>query len=88
MIFSLDIASEASKVLSRLDRPTKQRITQRFEDLCRDPFDPRISAPLTNAGNLRKSRIGGWRIVFTVDRGRLVVFVVAIDRRGQVYHRI
>ena len=88
MIFKLDISSEASKALSRLDRPTKKRMTQRFEELCQDPFDPRLSSPLTNAGGLRKSRIGGWRIIFSVDHGRLVVFVVAVDRRGQVHQRM
>ena len=88
MIFKLDISSEAQKVLNRLDRPTKKRMTQRFEELCQDPFELRLSAPLTSAGGLRKSRIGGWRIIFSVDSGRLVVYVVTVDRRGQVYQRM
>jgi mRNA interferase RelE/StbE len=63
-------------------------MVRRFEELRQDPFNSRISAPLTNKGDLRKSRIGGWRIIFRVDRGELSVLVLTIDRRGQVYKRM
>jgi mRNA-degrading endonuclease RelE of RelBE toxin-antitoxin system len=46
------------------------------------------SAPLTHQGGLRKSRVGGWCIIFTVDRDNSVVHIVTIERRGQVCQRI
>jgi mRNA-degrading endonuclease RelE of RelBE toxin-antitoxin system len=56
--------------------------------LAEDPFDQRISSPLTNQEGLRKSRVGAWRIIFTVDEPERIVFIVMIERRGQVYQRI
>ena len=50
-----------------------------------DPFDPRLSAPLTEREGLRKSRVGGWRILFTADRATKVMYVLTVDTRGQVY---
>lgn len=78
MSYTLDLSDQAAKNLDRLDRPTRQRVAKRIDELVADSMGPRISRPLTGVGNLRKSRIGGWRIIFTVDRGRFAVYVVAI----------
>ena len=83
----IDVAHEAEKVLDRLDRPTERRIRQRIVLLAEDPFDLRLSAPLTEREGLRKSRVGGWRILFTADRAAKVMYVLTVDTRGQVYKR-
>lgn len=88
MTYSLDLSDQAAKDLDKMDRPIRQRVAKRIDELVADPMNPRISQSLTNAANLRKSRVGGWRILFTVDSGHLVVCVVTIARRGQVYKRI
>jgi mRNA-degrading endonuclease RelE of RelBE toxin-antitoxin system len=46
--YRVSISHEAEKVLDRLDRPTEQRIRARLVQLAADPFDPRLSAPLTD----------------------------------------
>ena len=79
------VAHEAERILDRLDRPTERRIRARVVQLAEDPFDPRLSAPLTERAGVRKSRVGGWRILFTVDRDAKVLCVLAVDTRGQVY---
>ena len=85
MTYRVAVAHEAEKILDRLDRPTEQRVRARFAQLAEDPFDPRLSAPLTERAGVRKSRVGGWRILFTVDRNAKVLYVVTVDTRGQVY---
>lgn len=72
-------------MLDRPDRPAERRIRQRMVLLSEDPFDPHISSPLTERAGLRKSRVGGWRILFTVDLDEKIVFVLTVDTRGQVY---
>ena len=85
MKYRVNVSHEAEKVLDRLDRPTERRLQARFIQLANDPFDPRLSAPLTERAGVRKSRVGGWRVLFTVDRDAMVVNVVTVDTRGQVY---
>jgi mRNA interferase RelE/StbE len=60
----------------------------RLDQFAEAPLDPRFSSVLTHQGGLRKSRVGGWRIIFAVDEERKAVSVVTIERRGQVYKRI
>ena len=88
MNFAVSVAREAEKLLDRLDRPVEQRIRARFVQLSVDPFDPRLSAPLTARQGIRKSRVGGWRILFTVDLEARVVYVLTVDSRGQIYKHL
>ncbi|MCU1234423.1 MAG: hypothetical protein JWP63_2390 [Candidatus Solibacter sp.] len=34
---------------------------------------------------MRKSRVGGWRILFTLNRDAEVIYILTVDTRGQVY---
>ena len=85
MSYRVEIAHEAEKVLDRLDRTTERRIGARLFQLSQDPFDPRLSSPLTEREGVRKSRVGDWRILFTVDRDSQVIYVATVATRGQVY---
>jgi mRNA interferase RelE/StbE len=83
--FRVRVAHEAEKILDRLDRSTEQRVRARFAQLAVDPFDPRLSAPLTDRPGIRKSRVGGWRILFSVDREAKAIYILTVDTRGQIY---
>jgi mRNA interferase RelE/StbE len=83
--YRITVSHEAEKILDRLDRQTERRLRARLGQLGDDPFDPRLSAPLTERQGIRKSSVGGWRILFSVDRDAMVVTVVTVDTRGQVY---
>jgi mRNA interferase RelE/StbE len=85
--FRVGVAHEAEKILDRLDRSTERRVRARLTQLAVDPFDPRLSAPLADRPGIRKSRIGGWRILFCVDRAAKAIYILAVDTRGQVYKR-
>lgn len=85
MSYRVVIAHEAEKILDRLDRPTERRIRTRIVQLAEDPFDPRLSAPLAERAGIRKSRVGGWRVLFMADRETKTMFVLTVDTRGQVY---
>lgn len=85
MSYRVVIAHEAEKILDRMDRPTEKRLRTRMIQLAEDPFDPRLSAPLTERAGVRKSRVGGWRILFIANRETNTLAVLTIDTRGQVY---
>jgi len=87
VIYTIRLSNRAIKELDRLDTRTRERIRERLRELADDPFSVRLSEPLTNKGDLRKSRVGGWRIIFRVHDDVLEVSVVTIARRGQVYKR-
>ena len=82
------LSNRAARDLDRLGRDVQTRMLERLELLAQDPYAPRLSAPLTSKGDLRKSRVGGWRIIFSVDDPAQTLSVLTIERRGQVYKRL
>lgn len=88
MKYEIRLSHRAERDLDRLDKPTQRRIVRRLEQLAEDPYDPRLSARLSGEGSLRKSRVGAWRIICQAIEETKIVYVVMIERRGQVYKRI
>jgi mRNA-degrading endonuclease RelE of RelBE toxin-antitoxin system len=82
------LSGRAAKDLDRLGRDTQQRIVRRLDQLAEAPFDSHLSIPLKNADGLRRSRVGAWRIIFSVNQESAGIDVVTIERRGLVYQRI
>lgn len=83
-MFDLQIDRQVAKYLRRLDDQNRRRMVSAIEALSRDPFAPHTKA-LRNTEQLRSSRVGGWRIVYTVDLDDRVVRVLRVAPRGQVY---
>lgn len=88
MNYEVRLSRRAAKDLDGLSRDTRNRNLHRLEQLAMAPLEPRFSSRLTNQGGLRKSRVGGWLIIFAVDEENKVLNLVTVERRGQVYHRI
>ena len=86
--FEVILSPDAEKVYLRQDRPTRQRIASAIARL---KFNP-TSGPNINRlhgeleGNYRV-RLGGWRIIYSVDLKSRKVFVKLIRSRGDVYKR-
>jgi mRNA interferase RelE/StbE len=59
---------------------------KRLRELGTAPRDPQFSKPLVAMDGLRSSRIGGWRILFTIaDAPSATVYVVDVRKRGEAY---
>ena len=88
MSYEVRLSHRAAKDLDAMGRDTRERILRRLDQLGESPRDARTSSLLTNLAGLRKSRVGGWRVIFAVDDDTRIGNVVTIERRGQVYRRI
>jgi mRNA interferase RelE/StbE len=86
--YAQKLSARAVKDLDALDNKAKKRILDRIDELGEAPYDTKRSTKLTNQGGLRRSRVGGWRIIFTVDDDAKTLTVVTVERRGQVYKRL
>jgi mRNA interferase RelE/StbE len=85
--FTVRVAGPAARYLSRLSEPAHGRVLARLDQIAEDPYG-RHTKPLHGAGGRRGARVGGLRIVFTVDRDQRVVDVVEIGPRGEIYRRL
>lgn len=89
MSYSVRLADEARKHFERLDADQKRLIAARIDALAENPFDRRISKPLHGSlKGLRSSRVGGRRIIYVVWQQTMLVYVLSLDPRGNVYRDI
>jgi len=85
--YRLRIAGPAQRYVDRLPQLTRERILARLEQIAEDPYG-RHTKPLQGGAGYRGARVGGLRIVFTVDRAEQLVDVAEIGPRGQIYRRL
>ncbi len=74
--------------LKKLDRPIQQRLLGFLRSRVGTMEDPRgIGEPLSGArlGNYWKYRVGDWRIICDIQDQRIVVRVLRIGNRREVY---
>ena len=74
----------ARRQLASLDPPTRRRIARRIEALGTDPRPPGAETLKGGEGELR-IRVGDWRVIYVVHGDELLVLVIRIGHRGDVY---
>jgi len=88
LAFRIEFDSEAVKDLKKLDRPVQQRLVgflkQRVATLD-NPRDIGEALAGTKLGNYWKYRVGDWRIICDIEDRRIVVRVLRIGNRREVY---
>lgn len=86
MGYSVQVKRSAAKELARIPQRDRRRIGQAIDHLGEHPFE---GIPLKgHLRGLRRVRVGGYRIVYSVLDESLVVLVVRIAHRREVYrHR-
>jgi mRNA interferase RelE/StbE len=89
MAWKVEISPAALKQLNKLDKPVSRRILKFLVERVEKLDDPR-----TIGGRLRgtlsefwKYRVGDYRLICTLENDRLVVLVLRIGHRGEIYKR-
>ena len=85
--YRIEVQQSAEKVLRRLPRDLKERVTGAIFSLETNPRPPG-AIPLKGQYNTWRIRVGDWRIIYTIEDERLVVLVVKIGPRGDVYRNL
>ncbi|GAB1392258.1 type II toxin-antitoxin system RelE/ParE family toxin [Rhodocyclaceae bacterium] len=88
MGFEIEFDPAAIDDLKKLDRPVQQRLLGFLRQRVAMLDDPRaIGEALAGArlGNYWKYRVGDWRIICDIEDRRIVVRVMRVGNRREVY---
>lgn len=88
MAYEIEFDPEAVKDLKKLDRPVQQRIVAFLRERVATLDNPRqIGEALAGAklGNYWNYRVGDWRIICDIQDRRIVVRVLRVGNRREVY---
>ncbi len=86
MTWEIEYTRSAARDLRKFDAPVRRQVKAAVERLADDSTRGR-PLRLTLQG-LRSWRTGDWRIVYRTDNDRIVVLVIAVGHRREVYDRL
>jgi mRNA interferase RelE/StbE len=89
MAWKIEFEPAAQKELNKLDKPTARRILKFLYERVGKLDDPRkigarLQGPLSE---FWKYRVGDYRLIFSLENDRLVVLVLRIGHRTEIYSR-
>ncbi|OGO31567.1 MAG: hypothetical protein A2Z16_04070 [Chloroflexi bacterium RBG_16_54_18] len=84
-MYTVDYTRQALKTHSKLPRNIALQIREKMADITEDPY--------AQHGNVTKLqnragyglRVGDWRVIYNIDRGKTIIIVIKIGTRGEVY---
>ena len=72
------------KSMKRLPKRDLRRIKRKVDDLAENLPDP-ATTKMKGNNSFHRIRVGDYRIVYIIDEGRLVILVVKVGHRKDVY---
>lgn len=84
--YSITYKRSAAKALRKLDRQHQRAIISAVEELALNPRPDGVKKLQGGAGEYR-IRIGSYRAVYEVNDGELVILVLALGHRREIYEK-
>ena len=88
MAWSIEIEAGARKDLAKLDKPLARRIVSFLRERLQKLDDPRaigVALKGKKFGELWKYRVGDFRVIAKIEDQRLIVLIVRVEHRKNVY---
>ena len=82
--YSIEYARPAAKSLGRLEKETARRTRDAIDKLAADPH-PHGLIKLAGPDELCRIRVGDYRVIYAVIDERVVVLILRIAHRREVY---
>ena len=83
--YLVELSPAAARQLRKLDAPIQRRLYLRLRRLATEPRPAGCVRLRGTSGTFYRVREGSYRIIYTVADNRLVVLVVRIAHRREVY---
>ncbi|MFI2240698.1 type II toxin-antitoxin system RelE/ParE family toxin [Streptomyces chrestomyceticus] len=89
MKYAFRFTAAAQRQLRAIDRPAAMRVLAALTALGEDPYreDADIKK-LTGPSGLYRLRVGNYRVAYLVEDGELVILVVKVGDRRDIYRNI
>lgn len=88
MAWTVEVSEKAVRALRKMDKQTARRIRDELSEIAKLE-DPRSRGKVLtgNLAGVWRYRVGDYRILCDIEDGRLVVVVVDVAHRREVYKR-
>ncbi len=83
--YQVEFLKSAAKELSKLPKDIQVKISERIDALTLNPYPSDVKKLKNGNGRLR-IRISNYRIIYKIENDKLVILVVKIGHRSNIYN--
>lgn len=87
MQYKIEIAPRALKFLKTIPQTDKQKIEAKIQDLSKNPRSDQVIKLSGKDTDHYRARQGNYRIVFSIHDEKLIIEIIEIDHRKDVYKK-
>ncbi len=87
MPYRIEVKPSAADALAKIPQPHRARIVRKIDRLADNPR-PRGAIVLEGKSSLYRIRVGDYRIIYQIQDAELLVLVIRIGSRGDVYRHL
>jgi mRNA interferase RelE/StbE len=80
-MYRIEITKKALKFIDRQDKTKREMLLKAIAKLPNGDVKP-----LKGHDGLYRLRVGTYRVIYTIDNGRLIICVIDAGNRGQIYN--
>jgi mRNA interferase RelE/StbE len=82
--YRIEFAPVATRQFKKLPREVQVRITRRIDTLAERPRPDGVKK-LEGEGSLYRLRVGDYRVIYTIEDKLLLVLVLTLGKRADIY---
>ena len=87
MAYRIELSPRVQRDLKALDGSVRRRIKQRIDALAENPYPSGIKK-IEGEDDLYRLRVGDYRILYQVKGNILLILIVGIGHRREIYRRL
>ncbi len=86
MKFTIDFKPAALRQLKKISLNSQKRVLQKINSLAENPLPDGVKK-MADGASLIRVRVGDYRIVYIIENEQLIVLIVAVGHRREIYRR-
>ena len=87
MKYRIEFKKSAAKVLKKLPKQDRRRIRDKIDNFAENLPDP-ITTKMKGDNPFHRVRVGDYRIIYEIQEDTLVILVLKMGHRKEVYRRL
>lgn len=87
MSYRIEVKRSAAKALKNIPKADRKRIVDKIDSLAKSPPSPETSK-MKGSNPFHKVRVGNYRIVYEIQEDVLLILVVKIGHRKDIYRNL
>jgi len=84
-VYKIIFKKEATKSLNRLPRNVANTIREKLEAIAANPYADHPNVKKLQGREGYRLRVGDWRVIYEIQNDQLVILVLRVALRGEVY---